>query len=84
MNEERRANGTLPALTPQLYLAEYATAADVDVLVGQADFEAALNELVPSVSRAEMEHYRAVQLKFSSSAPSSKSKGKGRMIAQPQ
>ncbi|KAK0519341.1 peroxisomal assembly protein, partial [Tilletia horrida] len=53
-------------ITPQYYLAEMAQPAEIEVRVGRVDFEAALRELVPSVSEQEMEHYRAVQSKFSS------------------
>ncbi|KZT66717.1 AAA-domain-containing protein [Daedalea quercina L-15889] len=52
-------------LTPQYYLAELATPAEMEVLVTQRDFEAALKELIPSVSQAEMEHYARVQQRFS-------------------
>lgn len=52
-------------LTPQYYLSEIATEEEIAVLVGVADFEDALRELVPSVSGAEMEHYRRVQAQFS-------------------
>jgi peroxin-6 len=52
-------------LTPQYYLDEMAAAADLDVKVAKADFEAALSELVPSVSAQEMAHYRTVQQRFS-------------------
>ncbi|KAH9830946.1 AAA-domain-containing protein [Rhodofomes roseus] len=52
-------------LTPQYYLAELATPAEMEVLVMQQDFTAALKELVPSVSQAEMEHYAQVQQRFS-------------------
>lgn len=52
-------------LTPQYYLDEIASTADLDVKVSRIDFEAALAELVPSVSSQEMEHYRSVQQKFS-------------------
>ncbi|EPS97368.1 hypothetical protein FOMPIDRAFT_79362 [Fomitopsis schrenkii] len=52
-------------LTPQYYLAEIATPAEMEVLVMQQDFEAALNELVPSVSQAEMDHYARIQQRFS-------------------
>ncbi|KAF8758335.1 AAA protein [Rhizoctonia solani] len=54
-------------MTAQYYLAELATAAEIDVLVNQDDFERALSELVPSVSASELEHYREVQQKFASS-----------------
>ncbi|PWN43106.1 AAA-domain-containing protein [Ceraceosorus guamensis] len=52
-------------MTPQYYLAERASASDVEVRVSRVDFEAALRELSPSVSEAEMAHYREVQAKFS-------------------
>ncbi|KAH9914715.1 AAA-domain-containing protein [Fomitopsis serialis] len=52
-------------LTPQYYLAELAKPAEMEVLVMQKDFEAALRELIPSVSHAEMEHYARVQQRFS-------------------
>ena len=52
-------------LTPQYYLAELATPDEIQVLVSQRDFELALAELVPSVSQAEMDHYKTVQAKFS-------------------
>ena len=38
---------------------------DVEVLVSHADFESALQSLIPSVSQAEMEHYARVQKQFS-------------------
>lgn len=53
-------------ITPQYYLAEMAQPSEIEVRVNRVDFEAALRELVPSVSEQEMEHYRAVQSKFSS------------------
>ena len=78
-----------PPLTPQYYLAELATPAEVAVLVSQQDFEAALAELVPSVSQAEMAHYGRVQQQFSGATMNSdekmeeksqqaKGKGKGK------
>ncbi|KIO23355.1 hypothetical protein M407DRAFT_27134, partial [Tulasnella calospora MUT 4182] len=80
-------------MTPQYYLAEIATDAETDVVVAEVDFKAALQELVPSVSTNEMEHYRQVQQKFAKDtinakksdeteeeAPSS-SKGKGKAKA---
>lgn len=56
---------TSTALTPQYYLAELALPAELDVLVSQVDFELALAELVPSVSQAEMLHYKIIQSRFS-------------------
>jgi peroxin-6 len=41
-----------------------ATADDTDITVSREDFLTALQELVPSVSQTEMEHYRLVQEKF--------------------
>ncbi|KAI5900026.1 AAA-domain-containing protein [Schizophyllum commune H4-8] len=52
-------------LTPQYYLAELASPKEIEVLVRSEDFEVALRNLVPSVSQAEMEHYREVQKRFS-------------------
>ena len=51
-------------MTPQYYLAELASAQETEVLVNRRDFEAALQELVPSVSQQEMEHYQQVRRKF--------------------
>ncbi|SCZ94448.1 BZ3500_MvSof-1268-A1-R1_Chr12-2g03905 [Microbotryum saponariae] len=66
-------------LTPQYYLAEMATPAEIEVLVSQKDFKAALAEasdcvLVPSVSKAEMLHYKTVQQRFSSETMNSDEK----------
>jgi len=51
-------------LTPQYYLTEMAKPRDLHILVTQMDFIRALNELVPSVSAAEMQHYAAIQTRF--------------------
>nr|CRX79136.1 hypothetical protein ls5930a1_00167 [Leucosporidium scottii]CRX79213.1 hypothetical protein ls5931a1_00041 [Leucosporidium scottii] len=59
-------------LTPQYYLAELATPAEIEVLVSQRDFEAALAE-------AEMQHYATVQRRFSAETMNSDDK-----IAQKQ
>ncbi|TBU46999.1 AAA-domain-containing protein [Dichomitus squalens] len=55
-------------LTPQYYLGELATPAETEVLVSEDDFNAALRELVPSVSQAEMDHYARIQQRFSNEA----------------
>ncbi|EST05947.1 ATPase, AAA-type, core [Kalmanozyma brasiliensis GHG001] len=52
-------------LTAQYYLAEMATKDEIEVKVNRQDFEKALQELTPSVSEQEMQHYREVQAKFS-------------------
>nr|QBH67442.1 putative PEX6-peroxisomal assembly protein [Ustilago esculenta] len=52
-------------LTAQYYLAEMASAEEIEVKVSRRDFELALHELTPSVSEREMQHYREVQAKFS-------------------
>lgn len=52
-------------ITPQFYLSELASTEDIEVLVSAEDFDQALRSLVPSVSRAEMEHYAQVQKHFS-------------------
>lgn len=51
-------------ITPQYYLSELATPEEIRVTVTAEDFDTALQNLVPSVSEAEMEHYRLVQQKF--------------------
>ncbi|KZT03423.1 AAA-domain-containing protein [Laetiporus sulphureus 93-53] len=66
LNANPPANSPHPyPLTPQYYLAELATPAEMEVLVSHADFDAALSELIPSVSQAEMEHYARIQQRFS-------------------
>ncbi|KAI0648219.1 AAA-domain-containing protein [Trametes meyenii] len=59
-------------MTPQYYLGELATPAEIEVLVSEEDFNAALRELVPSVSQAEMEHYARIQQRFSNESLSGK------------
>jgi hypothetical protein len=54
-------------LTPQYYLAEIATPEEIDVIVTTEDFTAALRELVPSVSQAEMARYAQIRERFSRS-----------------
>ena len=70
-----KLNASLPSnsphpypLTPQYYLGELATPEETAVLVSEEDFNAALRELVPSVSQAEMEHYARIQERFSNEA----------------
>ncbi|KIK59642.1 hypothetical protein GYMLUDRAFT_226408 [Collybiopsis luxurians FD-317 M1] len=52
-------------LTAQYYLAEMASEEDMRVEVTREDFNIALKGLVPSVSPAEMDHYRGIQDRFS-------------------
>ncbi len=54
-------------LTPQYYLSEMATPDEIAVVVNPDDFTAALRELVPSVSQAEMAHYAQIRERFSRS-----------------
>ncbi|KAJ8086247.1 peroxisomal assembly protein [Marasmius tenuissimus] len=54
-------------LTPQYYLAEMASEEEIQVSVTQDDFDRAVRSLVPSVSQAEMDHYRTIQSRFSQS-----------------
>ncbi|KAJ7074407.1 P-loop containing nucleoside triphosphate hydrolase protein [Mycena amicta] len=61
----RALDGHPYPLTAQYYLAEMASAEDIDVLVSQADFDRALVNLEPSVSQSEMDHYEQVQRRFS-------------------
>jgi peroxin-6 len=51
-------------LTPQYYLTEMTGSDDLDILVTQMDFMRALDELVPSVSAVEMQHYATIQARF--------------------
>jgi len=70
-------------MTPQYYLAELAKPEEIAVLVSQVDFEAALAELVPSVSQAELSHYASVQARFANETINSTSKkGKGKAKAE--
>lgn len=64
MNEEPRLPHHQYPLTPQYYLNELASSSDTDVLVNRGDFLEALNDLVPSVSQAELDHYKEVQERF--------------------
>ncbi|UZJ54156.1 hypothetical protein CBS101457_003476 [Exobasidium rhododendri] len=77
--EERSKDDKHPyPLTTQYYLNEMAEADSLDIKVSREDFEAALRELVPSVSMQEMAHYREVQAKFSSPSDAKEGgKGKG-------
>ncbi|GAA5889484.1 hypothetical protein JCM5296_005959 [Sporobolomyces johnsonii] len=70
----RYSTGEAALLTPQYYLAEIATPAEIEVLVAQQDFEAALAELVPSVSVAELSHYKQVRERFSAETMNSADK----------
>jgi len=64
--EERHGEKHPYPLTTQYFLNEMAEPDSLDIKVSREDFEAALQELVPSVSMQEMQHYRQVQAKFSS------------------
>jgi len=54
-------------LTPQYYLSETATPEEIAVVVTAEDFTAALRDLVPSVSQAEMTKYAQIRQRFSRS-----------------
>jgi hypothetical protein len=54
-------------LTPQYYLGEMATPEEIAVVVTAEDFTAALRDLVPSVSQAEMAKYAQIRQRFSRS-----------------
>ncbi|KAI0272129.1 AAA-domain-containing protein [Russula aff. rugulosa BPL654] len=54
-------------LTPQYYLGEMATPEEIAVVVTAEDFTAALGDLVPSVSQAEMAKYAQIRQRFSRS-----------------
>lgn len=54
-------------LTPQYYLGEMVTPEEIAVVVTAEDFTAALGDLVPSVSQAEMAKYAEIRQRFSHS-----------------
>lgn len=76
------------------YFDHYATPEDIAVMVTEADFLAANDELVPSVSAGELSHYERVRAMFEGvkekekaappqrvvSGASTMSKGKGRAV----
>ncbi|TDL25074.1 AAA-domain-containing protein [Rickenella mellea] len=65
LNHSAKVPGHHYPITAQYYLGELSTASDTDVRISQQDFEEALDALVPSVSLSEMNHYAAIQQKFS-------------------
>lgn len=80
----RPPHSTGAKLTPQYYLAEIATPAEIEVLVSQVDFELSLGELVPSVSKAEMLHYKVVQQRFSGETMNSDEKMQQKQLEMPR
>ncbi|KAH9174255.1 AAA-domain-containing protein [Lactarius sanguifluus] len=87
----RLRSGWPSPLSPQYYLTEMATPEEIAVVVSADDFAAALRELVPSVSQAEMSRYAEIRERFSRSNAAnddtgadsevdmhSRSKGKGK------
>ncbi|CAG9939697.1 unnamed protein product [Clonostachys rosea f. rosea IK726] len=68
----------------------HASPADLAVVVTEPDFSAAQEELVPSVSQGELQHYERVRATFegsdaqkkSSSSSAAKDKGKGKAVAE--
>ncbi|CAG8526342.1 555_t:CDS:10 [Acaulospora morrowiae] len=63
LNAHPTPNLPIP-ITSQYYLNHLATPKDTLVEVTQEDFQRALQELIPSVSEKELEHYRMVQMGF--------------------
>jgi peroxin-6 len=61
----RGGNSCWQSLTPQRYLLEMVSAEEASVIVSRADFELALQELVPSVTQSELEEYANIQKRFS-------------------
>jgi peroxin-6 len=53
------------AVTTNYYLAEMATLQDLVVLVSGADFQSAIQNLVPSISQSDLDHYKKIQSQFS-------------------
>ncbi|KAI8141111.1 P-loop containing nucleoside triphosphate hydrolase protein [Fennellomyces sp. T-0311] len=63
LNEEKRPDLPNP-VTAQYYLSRLSTPEEIMVQVEEVDFINALNELVPSVSATELEHYQSVRERF--------------------
>jgi peroxin-6 len=64
-------------LTPQYYLSAMAKPEETEVLVTEKDFIGALEELIPSVSLDDIQHYESVRRKFASETLNSESKVNG-------
>jgi peroxin-6 len=67
----------------------HASPADLAVVVTEPDFSAAQEELVPSVSQGELQHYERVRATFEGSdaqkkqsSSAAKDKGKGKAVAE--
>jgi peroxin-6 len=63
LNEEKRPDLPYP-LTAQYYLSHLVTPDEIVVQAEEVDFIKALEELIPSVSATELEHYSKVREKF--------------------
>ncbi|KAK0729052.1 hypothetical protein B0T21DRAFT_335567 [Apiosordaria backusii] len=63
INSERQAQNQ-PEITTAYFFDHYATKEDVAVMVTEQDFLDAHNELIPSVSAGELEHYERVRASF--------------------
>jgi peroxin-6 len=63
LNQEKRPDLPDP-VTTQYYLSHLVTPEEITVQVQEVDFIKALEELVPSVSATELEHYSKVREKF--------------------
>lgn len=49
------------SVSPQFFIAEMKTEADLQVVVKVEDFDFALEELIPSISIPELLHYASIQ-----------------------
>lgn len=65
INTEQRAGK--PEISTAYFFDHYATKDDIAVMVTEADFMAAHEELVPSVSAGELAHYEKVRASFEGS-----------------
>jgi len=61
-------------ITPAYYLDNMAEESEKTVQVTKEDFQRALDELIPSVSEKDLEHYREIQQRFSDMLINSKDK----------
>ncbi|UNI25096.1 peroxisomal assembly protein [Purpureocillium takamizusanense] len=64
INSERKEGGIQHDISTAYYFDHYATPEDIAVMVTEADFMAAHEELIPSVSAGELAHYEKVRATF--------------------
>ncbi|KAG2181260.1 hypothetical protein INT43_008843 [Umbelopsis isabellina] len=71
------------SITAQYYLAHLATPEDILVQVTEQDFIKALEELIPSVSASELEHYKTVRERFEKKDDEEEEEAEQQVVQQP-